>query len=415
MPMKNTFNEPINPILSHVDTPTSYPRATLFKVSGWVATDADIVSIYVGSKAMEFVDRPDVKKAHPDYANTTGFDGLARELELNENEIVITITTDSESIEQRHALSADFMFDLSKREKLEKFSNSFPDSDSQDCIKNSVAVEVAHDTIEKIDALTSIVKCPVCQSVGAIKSDDGFRCEQNHSFHMVGNAFTFLTSEIKAQHNIGNNIDAASRAQDPLAVALIGKLKDGLILDCGAGLPFQNYRNVINFEIEKFTNTDVIGVGEELPFGDETFDAVFSFSVLEHVKDPFKCAAEIKRVLKPNGILYCSVPFLIPVHGYPHHYYNMTSQGLDNLFSDQITIVESGVPSSGHPFFTLNAVANIWLNELPKEHKDRFKNMTIGEILDAPEIIINEPVCQSLPQQTQADISCTNMILGRKA
>jgi hypothetical protein len=26
------------------------------------------------------------------------------------------------------------------------------------------------------------------------------------------------------------------------------------------------------------------------------------------------------------------VPFLQPLHGYPHHYYNMTGEGLRNLF-----------------------------------------------------------------------------------
>jgi len=198
-------------------------------------------------------------------------------------------------------------------------------------------------------------------------------------------------------------------------VALIGKFSDGLILDCGAGLPFQNYRNVINFEIQKFTNTDVIGVGEELPFADNSFNAVFSFSVLEHVKDPFKCVAEIERVLKPDGVIYTSAPFLVPVHGYPHHYYNMTQQGLANLFSENINIVEDGVPISGHPLFTLNSVAQIWNHSLSQADQEAFKNLTLREIMDDPKKLITEPHCANLPQDTQALISCTNMVLGKKA
>ena len=80
----------------------------------------------------------------------------------------------------------------------------------------------------------------------------------------------------------------------------IHRLQDGLILDCGAGRRPIYYSNVVNFEIVAYDTTDVRGVGESLPFETDSFDAVFSFAVLEHVKDPFRCASEICRVLKPG-------------------------------------------------------------------------------------------------------------------
>lgn len=40
----------------------------------------------------------------------------------------------------------------------------------------------------------------------------------------------------------------------------------------------------------------------DLSYGNETFDLVISFAVLEHVTDPDAAAAEIARVLKPGGI-----------------------------------------------------------------------------------------------------------------
>jgi hypothetical protein len=46
------------------------------------------------------------------------------------------------------------------------------------------------------------------------------------------------------------------------------------------------FENVVNFEIAAYGSSDVLGVGERLPFADNTFDCVFSFAVLEHVKDP---------------------------------------------------------------------------------------------------------------------------------
>ncbi len=47
---------------------------------------------------------------------------------------------------------------------------------------------------------------------------------------------------------------------------------------------------------------------KKLPYVDSSMDAVLIFDVLEHVEDPVATVSEIKRVLKPNGILYAFVP-----------------------------------------------------------------------------------------------------------
>ncbi|MFT7528465.1 MAG: SAM-dependent methyltransferase [Arenicella sp.] len=401
-------------VIAHIDSPSEYPRATLFRVSGWVASQSSILAVSIGSQVMNLQERPDVALAHSGYAFASGFSGLARESDISNQVLEITASMEDGDHCVVSELGKDVMLSLSKQEKLVKLRSIFPQDDPEHLIDQSLTVEVRNDDTTKFERLKSIVRCSQCTAVGLRQHGDGLRCENDHGVDTVENAYIYLNSEMRSKHNIKNNMDPASRAQDPLAVALIGKFKDGLILDCGAGLPFQNYKNVINFEIEKFSNTDVIGVGEELPFADHSFDAVFSFSVLEHVKDPFKCAAEIERVLKPGGIIYSSVPFLIPVHGYPHHYYNMTQQGLANLFSDNIDIVQGGVPISGHPLFTLNSVANIWNNSLSENDQEAFKDLTLREIMGDPSKLITESHCASLPQETQALISCTNMILAKK-
>ena len=43
--------------------------------------------------------------------------------------------------------------------------------------------------------------------------------------------------------------------------------------------------------------------GRQIPFGDRSFDVVFSSNVMEHVPDLTQIHAEIRRVLKPDG--YC--------------------------------------------------------------------------------------------------------------
>src|SRR5262249_19800219 len=145
-----------------------------------------------------------------------------------------------------------------------------------------------------------------------LRKDMGYRLENG--------CFDFLTPDLRERFNITDMEGASSNAYDPDAMALIQKHHSGLILDCGAGRRQIYFDNVVNFEIAAYDSTDVRGVGEVLPFKDSSFDAVFSLAVLEHVKDPFACAREIVRVLKPGGDLMCCVPFLQPMHGYPSHY-----------------------------------------------------------------------------------------------
>jgi SAM-dependent methyltransferase len=95
--------------------------------------------------------------------------------------------------------------------------------------------------------------------------------------------------------------------------------------DLGAGLRHVYYSNVVNTEIYSTISTDVICVGEELPFADAQFDSVFAIAVLEHTMRPWEVAREICRVLKPGGTVLIDFPFLQAVHGYPHHYFQCHS------------------------------------------------------------------------------------------
>ncbi|MDW5615075.1 class I SAM-dependent methyltransferase [Mycolicibacterium sp. D5.8-2] len=51
-----------------------------------------------------------------------------------------------------------------------------------------------------------------------------------------------------------------------------------------------------------------LGVGERLPFEDESFDAILSFDVLEHVQNIESTMSECRRVLKPGGAFYLVFP-----------------------------------------------------------------------------------------------------------
>jgi SAM-dependent methyltransferase len=201
---------------------------------------------------------------------------------------------------------------------------------------------------------------------------------------------------------------------DPIALDLIARHPNGLLLDCGSGLR-QVYRpQVVNFEVVRNATTDVLGVGEELPFKDNSFDAAFSLAVLEHVKDPFACARELARVLKPGGTLYCVVPFLQPFHAFPHHYYNMSHEGLANLFEGRLDIERQEVLGSGHPIFTITWILRSWAQGLTGEAKQRFLQQKVEDLILDPDDYFNESWVTSLPAAKCFELASTTALIARK-
>ena len=416
---KNIQQNKSLPPTVHLDIPTRIPRSTVFDVAGWVVSNAEILSVDSGTASFALSRREDVEAAYPDIDFVHGFTGRLSCPNVDRQPMTITVKTINETSEHEFNLASNPMLSISKKEKFARFQSAFPSSDPQECLEYSVSLEIEPALIEvspKLDQLAKILSCPTChtplQSRDASKSFECGKCARIYA--VDGRCIDLLSDKLKQKYGVKKSEAIASRAQDPLALALIGYYRDGLILDCGSGFPMQDYSNVINLEIEEYANTDVISVGEALPFLSDSFDAVFSFSVLEHVKNPFKSANELVRVLKPGGTMYLSAPFLQPVHAYPHHYFNMTGQGLRSLVEKSIEIISSGVPVSGHPLFTLSWILKRWAQGLPRESREEFENQSIKDFLCSPDLLINEPYVKEIDPRVLDDIACTTMILGKK-
>lgn len=75
-----------------------------------------------------------------------------------------------------------------------------------------------------------------------------------------------------------------------------------------------------------------IDLEKPLPLPSETYDAVISLNVFEHIFNYELLLSESVRILKKNGIMVMGVPFLINVHGSPNDYWRYTGQTLQLLF-----------------------------------------------------------------------------------
>jgi len=226
--------------------------------------------------------------------------------------------------------------------------------------------------------------------------------------------YDYLTEELRTRFNIIDTDAVSSHGYDPFGMNLINENSDGMVLDCGAGRRPIYFDNVVNFEIVNYDTTDVRGVGEVLPFIDGAFDAVISIAVLEHVKDPFQCAKEISRVLKPGGKLMCCVPFLQPMHGYPHHYYNMTSQGLQNLFVDDLTIDEVAVYESILPISSLTWILRSWADGLQGATRKNFLDMKVADLIGQPGTYLDKPFVKELSKAKNLELASATVIFAHK-
>lgn len=76
--------------------------------------------------------------------------------------------------------------------------------------------------------------------------------------------------------------------------------------------------------------------GRVIPFENDSFDAVGSFNVLEHVEDPEGYIVELVRVLKPGGQIVLSSPNFLRVLGWKDYHPHM--RGIGNKWRNAQTL-----------------------------------------------------------------------------
>lgn len=103
-----------------------------------------------------------------------------------------------------------------------------------------------------------------------------------------------------------------------VAAAVTGR--DALEIGCGTGLILERTATVarratgidLSAGMARFSTTQkgltvAQASATDLPFGDDSFDVVYSFKVLPHVPDLGAALAEIRRVLRPGGRAFVEV------------------------------------------------------------------------------------------------------------
>ena len=114
-----------------------------------------------------------------------------------------------------------------------------------------------------------------------------------------------------------------------------------LVLDAGAGsAPYRKLftharyetADFAQFKGKKYAELDYVCDLTSIPVEDGRFDRVIFNQVLEHLPEPDLVLAELFRVVKPGGSVFCSVPLFYAEHGVPYDFYRFTQFGLRRMF-----------------------------------------------------------------------------------
>lgn len=84
--------------------------------------------------------------------------------------------------------------------------------------------------------------------------------------------------------------------------------------------------NVIYLNYSSKYAPDVQTDASSLSFKDYSFDCIICAELFEHVRHPQGILTEVKRVLRPGGLVLLTIPFMFPIHPDPSDYGRFTDQ-----------------------------------------------------------------------------------------
>lgn len=242
--------------------------------------------------------------------------------------------------------------------------------------------EVVQLRAEKATRVQELLRCPLCR--GELSNGkDLLRCAACDRDYAFRDGVPVLAADSSYTGSV-DGIAVSQNSYGSQVLELIEQNRDGWVLDMGSGSPTTGFYNVVHLDLFAFSAVDVVTDGGALPFADNTFDAILSEAVLEHVKDPFAYTRELARVLKPGGRARLDAAFLQPFHAYPDHFFNMTSSGLRLVVeSVGLEVLDLEVGQHQSPFVSAALLLGGLAQGTPDpDLREQLLSLSVGELLE---------------------------------
>jgi len=127
------------------------------------------------------------------------------------------------------------------------------------------------------------------------------------------------------------------------------------------GIPNCKLSNIYNHNHANYIKLDLT---KKFKLKKNSFNNVIIFNVLEHLPDTKNVFSEIKNILKKDGTLIGSTPFIYQVHGAPNDYFRFTKDFFYENLKKQFKKIY--IKQLGHgPFIASFSLINPYLKFLP--------------------------------------------------
>jgi uncharacterized protein YbaR (Trm112 family) len=222
--------------------------------------------------------------------------------------------------------------------------------------------------------LLEILRCPTCRRRLRPRTD-ALRCRRGHDWPVVHGVpvFSEVGRDVEVREEDHVSHQPGERAWAELAAG------PSPWLHLGAGATTSVLPGSVELETAIFPNTAVVGDVHSLPFADQSLRGVLALNVFEHLADPPRAAAELRRVLAPGSRLVIQSAFLQPLHADPSHYFNATEHGMRVWFRD-FDQLDVHVPGNMAPCFALGWMASDLLFHADEADREALAALTLGEL-----------------------------------
>lgn len=196
---------------------------------------------------------------------------------------------------------------------------------------------------------------------------------------------------------------------------------NGRVLDFGCGTKpykeFFSYTEYIGLDIEvsghpyENKKADIFYDGKIIPFENNYFDSIFSSEVFEHISNIEEVIKELNRVLKKDGHILITTPFVWGLHEIPYDFTRFTIFGLESLLNKNgFEIVEKKFSTNN-----IQTITQMWATYLSKILfiKNGGKiNGIINLLFIAPVVIFGQILSFLLPKTF--DFYHNNIVVAKK-
>lgn len=194
---------------------------------------------------------------------------------------------------------------------------------------------------------------------------------------------------------------------------------NGRVLDIGCGQkPYEDLCHCdkyIGLELDSLKNgenkkADYFYDGISMPFENKSFDSILSNQVFEHVFNPNSFLIEINRILKIEGKLLITVPFIWDEHEQPYDYARYSSFGLKHILNKHgFELIEHRKSNNG--IEAIFQLLNGYIYKVTMT-KNGYLNLLITLVLMAPINIAGLILSKILPKNN--DLYLDNIVLAKK-